>query len=147
MRPIPVSLSSCFISHRGAPLSTRNSCSCRSLCTLGLRLFGGRLLRLFTNRRIRLPHCGFRANHDRVDNGHVHVRPGSILIIRNVRTLGPRLATRMSRRLGCHICTSTLAAVLLSRRGCVPAASGQLLHHVIHSFGCHNYSTHSAVHH
>lgn len=145
--PLRVSLSSCFISESGAPGSRGNSFSFRDVCTLGLSLLGRRFGTLFHNRRIRLPGCSFPSNGDIGDKGGLGLRPGGILIMRKVRTLGPRLATRIPRRRVFHICTSTLAAVLLSGRGCVPAASGHLLHHVVHSCGCENMSTRRAVHH
>lgn len=143
--PCPVSLSGCFISQRGAPGSRGNSCSCRSLCTLSLRFFGGRLRSLLRKGRMRLPHFGFAAKEERFGNSGLGVSSGVVLVLRKVRTLGPRLAPRVPTRGGCGVCMSTLAAVLLSGRGCVPAASGHLLHHVVHSCGCHNCSTRRAV--
>lgn len=115
--PFPVSLSGCFMSHRRAPLSRGKGCSCRSLCTLSLRLFGRRLRTLLHNRRMRLPHFGFSLNGGRCGNSGLGVRSGAVLVLRNVRTLGPRLAPRVPTRQGFGVCISTLAAVSLSSRG------------------------------
>ncbi len=145
--PCSVSLSSCFMSERRAPGSRRKRCSFRSLCTLSLPCFGTRLRTLLSKRRIRLPQFGFRAKGQRGDNGGLHLSRRAVLVLRKVRTLGPRLAGRVRMRCGCQVCMSTLAAVLLSIRGCVPAASGHLLHHVVESCGCQNCSTLRAVHH
>lgn len=115
--PCPVSLSGCFMSHRSAPLSRGNGCSCRSLCTLSLRLFGARLRTLLHNRRMRLPHCGFVLKGGRCGNSGLQVSRRAMLVLRKVRTLGPRLAPRVPTTGGFGVCISTLAAVSLSSRG------------------------------
>lgn len=145
--PCPVSLSSCFIGHRSAPLSRGKRRSFRSLCTLSLPFFRGRLGRLVTKGRVRLPQFGFAAKGQRFDKGGLHVSRRAVLVLRKVRTLGPTLAPGVPTRGGCGVCISTLAAVLLSHRGCVPAASGHLLEEVVHSTGCQGCSTARAVTH
>lgn len=117
LHPCPVSLSGCFMSHRSAPHSRGKGCSCRSLCTLSLRLFGARLRTLLHNRRIRLPHFGFGLKGGRCGNSGLHVSRRAVLVLRKVRTLGPRLAPRVPTTDGCGVCMSTLAAVSLSSRG------------------------------
>lgn len=117
VRPIKLSLSSCFLGHRSAPGSRSNRCSFRSLCTLSLPCFGDRLRGLLSNRRVRIPDFGFRANHHIFGKGGLGVRGGSILIVRNVRTLGPRLASVVRSYCGCQVCMSILASVSLSGRG------------------------------